>query len=123
MSDIEKLLPEWEDFELIGRTCAQAKFEANKIKDELEYFIAECVKQAYSNQSYWINGKQPTQSYIEHSVKIMGNTREDAENIKRLNDAYRESWKTYEESRALLETMKDRISVFQTVSANKRNGL
>ena len=96
--------------------------EANQIKDQIATYIAKCVKDAYTNQSLWINNKPPTQSYIENTVKIVGNTIEDAIYLKELSDTYREKWRIYEESKALLESMKDRISVFQTLSSNKRSG-
>lgn len=119
---LEETLPDWDDLNSVGNTAARAKFEANQIKDQISIYIAKCVKDAYTNQSLWVNNKPPTQSYIDNSVKIVGNTVEDAIHLKELSDAYREKWRIYEESKALLESMKDRISVFQTLSSNKRSG-
>lgn len=119
---LEDTLPDWDDLSKVGNLVAQSKFEANQIKDQIATYIAKCVKDAYTNQSLWINNKPPTQSYIENTVKIVGNTIEDAIYLKELSDTYREKWRIYEESKALLESMKDRISVFQTLSSNKRSG-
>ena len=120
--NLEDTLPDWEDLTTVGNAAAQAKFEANNIKDQKESFIANCVKEAYTVKEYQLNGKPPTQSYIENTVKIVGNTQEDAIKLKELNDQYREKWRIYEEAKTLLESMKDRISVFQTLSSNKRSG-
>ena len=122
MPNLENYLPDFDDLDTMGKASAQAKYEANAIKDELETFIAECVRNAYVNQSYWVNNKPPTQSYIESTVKVIGNTPEDAIKIKTLHEQYREKWRIYEECKALLDSMKDRISAFQTLSSNKRAG-
>lgn len=122
MSNLENYLPDFDDLEKVGRASAQAKFEANQLKDQIDEYIAFCVKQAYTNQIYWINGKQPPQSYIENTVKVLGNTPEDTQKLKELQEQYREKWKVYEELKSLLDSMKDRISVFQTLSSNKRAG-
>ena len=122
MPNLDSYLPDFDDLDTMGKASAQAKYEANEIKTQLESYIAQCVRQSYTNQSYWVAGKPPTQSYIENTVKVIGNTPEDATRISGLQEQYRSKWRTYEECRALLDSMKDRISAFQTLSSNKRAG-
>lgn len=122
MPNLENYLPDFDDLDTMGKASAQAKYEANVLKNKLESYIAMCVKLAYTNQAYWVNSKPPTQSYIENTVKVIGNTPEDAVIIADLQEQYREKWRIYEECRALLDSMKDKISAFQTLSSNKRAG-
>lgn len=119
----EDRLPSWDEMESLARISAESKFKANIARDNLERFIADCVKRAYTDQRLWPNAKSPTQSYIEHVVRVSGNNPEEEEKIKELQTIYREYLREYEEARNLLNNLKDQISVFQTLSANKRTGL
>jgi len=123
LKSAEKLLPDFEDLDALARASSKARFNANKTKDKLEEYVAKCVRECYTEQRYWPAGKSPTQSYIEKVVKIVGNTEEDAMIIKELTEEYQKLRAEYEESRQLLDNLKSRISVFQTLSANQRNGM
>lgn len=119
----EKLLPDFDDMDELARASSQARLKANTIKNTLEEYIAGCVRAAYTTQEYWPSGKSPTQSYIERVVKVLGNTETDAKIIKELSEQYETAHAEYSEAYNLLQNLKDRISVFQTLSANQRSGM
>jgi hypothetical protein len=122
-TNLEELLPDFEDMNTVATASSEARLQAHLVKDELDAFIAECVRRAYQDQQYWLNGKPPVQTYIERTVAITGNTAEDAQHIKNLRDRYSELQKVVDESRALLQNMRDRVAAFQTISSNKRAGV
>lgn len=119
----EALLPDFDDMDRLARAVATKRIEADQFKARLENAIAMCVRNAYLDNRYWINGKPPTQSFIDNVVKVVGNSPEDAEFLKALNTAYREAQREAEQTSNLLENMRDRIKAFQTVSSNRRQGL
>lgn len=119
----EELIPDFDEMDSLANIIARYKLDSDKIKLELESYIARCIQVAYTNNAYWVNGKPPTQTYIENVVKIVGNTVEDRQKIKELTEQYRIAQRSAEESSSLLETMRNKVSVFQTISANKRTGL
>lgn len=122
-NNLEELLPDFDDMNTVAIASAEARLSAHMVKDELDAYIAECVRQAYQNSDYWVNSKPPVQTYIERVVAVVGNTPEDAKHIKELMDKQAELQKTVDETRALLLNMRDRVSAFQTISSNKRAGV
>jgi hypothetical protein len=119
----EELLPDFDAMNTLANIIAKYKTEADSFKLQLDTRIAECVKEVYTNKNLFINGKPGTQSYVDNVVRIIGNTPEDAEALRNLNTFYRVAQRNAEEATNLLETMRNKVSVFQTISANKRNGL
>ncbi len=124
MSQIrEELIPDFDAMDTLANIIAQYRLEADKVKLELETYIAHCIQTAFTDKNYWTNGKPPTQTYVDNVVKVVGNTPEDAAQISSLTMQYRTAQRSAEESNNLLETMRNKVSVFQTISANKRTGL
>lgn len=123
LNTLEELLPDFNDMTAVASASNTARLQLHRAKQELDTFIAECVRQAYTNNLYWVNGKPPTQTYIDRVVSVVGNTAEDAQNIQRLSQAISELQKDVDEGRATLTTMRDQVNVFQTLSANKRAGI
>lgn len=119
----EDLIPDFDEMDTLANLIAKYKIEADTIKIELENFVAGCIQVAYTNKDYWINGKPAPQTYIDNKVKIVGNTPEDAKIIKNLTERYRVAQRASEEASNRLETMRNRVSIYQTISANKRVGL
>lgn len=123
MSKIEDLLPDFDDMNSLANIVARKKIDADQCKLQLDTKIAECVRKAYTDHQYWINGKPPTQSFIDSVVKVVGNSVEDSEIISTLYAAYRTTLREAEESANLLENMRNQVQAFQTISANRRQGL
>lgn len=123
MLNIDNLLPDFESMDVLSGTIAKYRLDADHAKLELDSYVAECVRRAYTDKENWINGKPPTQSYIDNVVKYKGNTLEDELKIKELTSQYRTLLRFAEESSSLLETMRNRIQAFQTLSANRRQGM
>ena len=121
MDNIE--LPDWEDLNALAKLVSETKLRAGNLKERLDIYLAHCVKEAYTNQEYWPNHKPPTQSYIENTVKIIGNNANDNDFIVRTREEYRNALKEYDDAKATLNNLKEKISVFQTISANRRNGI
>jgi hypothetical protein len=119
----EELLPDFDTMDALANVIAQYKLLADKTKLELDSYIAGCIQTAYIDKDCWVNGKPPTQTFIDNVVKVVGNTPIDREQIKTLTEQYRQAQRSAEESSNLLETMRNKVSVFQTVSANQRGGL
>lgn len=120
---INDQLPDFDDMATLASASSRARYESLRIKNQLEEFIAGCVRICYTDQHYWPGGKSPTQSYIEKVVKVVGNTPEDATRIRELTEQYQLLHKEYEEAKQLLKILEDKISVFQTLSANQRSGM
>ncbi len=123
MSNLDDLVPDFEDMALISSTSASARLELHQVKNELESYIAECVRQAYQNPEFWINGKPGVQTYMDRVVAVVGNTPGDKEHIRNLTQRYLELQKEVDEARNLLQTMRDQLAAFQTISSNQRSGL
>lgn len=119
----EELLPDFDTMDEIAKAIAAAKLKADSLKLSWETKVAECVKSAYTDKDCWVNGKPPTQSYIDNVVKVLGNSPQDADLINSLRIEYRSAVRDAEVNSSLLETMRNRIQVFQTMSANRRQGL
>jgi hypothetical protein len=122
-SQLENLLPDFSDMEVVVHAATEARLKAHQVKGELESYIAACVRSAYQNQQYWINGKPPTQTYIDKVVSVVGNTDEDAVRIRQLSQEYFDLQRVQDESRQLLQNMRDQLAAFQTLSSNKRAGV
>lgn len=120
---LEELLPDFEDMNAVAVRASQVRLQAHMVKDELDTYVAECVSQAYRNPTYWVNGKPPTQTYIERVVAVVGNTQEDAIHIKGLMEQYANLQREVDETRSLLANMRDQVATFQTVSSNRRAGV
>ncbi len=119
----EKYLPDFDAMNTLAGIIAQYKLDADRNKLELECYIASCIQSAYLEKENWVNGKPPTQTYIDNVVRIVGNNKEDQDKIKLLTEQYRVAQRMAEESSSLLETMRNKVATFQTVSSNKRSGL
>jgi hypothetical protein len=122
-NNLEDLLPDFDDMNTVAVASSTARLQAHMVKDEMDAYIAECVRQAYQNKEFWVNGKPPVQTYIDRVVSVVGNTPEDAKHIHDLTVQLAELQKLIDENRALLLNMRDQVSVFQTLSSNKRVGI
>ena len=122
-SNLDALLPDFEDMNAVANEASRKRLEAHLAKDELDVFIAGCIDRAYRDQTLWVNGKPPVQTYIDRVVAVRGNTSDDAAKIKELTLCYLELQKESDEARSLLLAMRDQLAAFQTVSSNKRAGI
>lgn len=120
MVNLSESLPDFDDMDRMARIIADAKANIEDRKNKLDEFIAICIQDAMTNQEYWINGKPPTIGYCMSVVAIKGNTAEDFLFIRNVKEEIVKYTKVYQESKALLDNMKDRIAVWQTSCVNAR---
>lgn len=116
----ESILPDFTEMDQMAKVSSQARLECDLFEAQLKDLVADCVRKAFTDPKLWYNDKAPTATYIEKVVAIKGNNSEDSERIKEFKIKMAEAYRTYEESKNLLENMRSRIAVFQTLSSNKR---
>jgi hypothetical protein len=116
-------IPNIDDMDRMAKISTTAKAKLEDLKNELEQKIAHCIKEALINKDYYINGKAPTASYCSLVVTARGNTETDFAEISRLKSEIVEQERIYQEAKLLLGNMKDRVSIWQTSSANNRKVL
>jgi hypothetical protein len=115
-----KQLPDFDDMDKLATAIATAKAMLEDAKNTLEEEQARCIQDALTRQEFWIDNKPPTMGYCTAVVAVRGNTEADYIKLSELKRVIIESTKTYQEAKALLDNMKDRIAVWQTHSANMR---
>jgi hypothetical protein len=113
-------LPDFDDMDRMARIIADAKARLEDTKNKLDEYIAQCTQMALTNQDYWINNKPPSAAYCKTVISVVGNHKADAERIIELKNQIVEYQKLYQESKQILEHMRDRIEVWRTVQANGR---
>lgn len=118
--NLSESLPDFDDMNKIAKFIASSKAKLEDAKNQLEEKIADCIHQALTNQDYWLDNKPPTMSYCTSVISVRGNNEDDFKELKRLRESIIEYNRSYQEARSILDNMKDRISVWQTHSANTR---
>lgn len=116
----ENKLPDFDDMDKMARVVADSKAKLEDAKNGLESYVADCIREAMTDQAYWIDGKRPTMGYAEKVIALHGNTDEDRIELYELRQEIIKQTQRYQEAKALLDNMRDRIDVWQTVSANQR---
>jgi len=125
LSELESILPSFDDMEKLVRVSAETHFEAAKLVDKIKQLEAQYIRECILVQKYWPRGKRPTDSgsYLNKVVPRLGNTPEQ----KLLLESKRKELAKYKRQAAeadnLLDIAKSKIAVFQTLSANKRQSL
>jgi hypothetical protein len=120
MNDLLKSLPDFDDMDKVAKIISDSKAELEDKKNRLDEYVATCVRTAMTDKNYWINNKPPSMDYIEKVVTVHGNTDEDARILSELREQIVNLMKQFQESKMVLDNMKDRIAVWQTHSANHR---
>jgi len=123
MDELLKYLPDFDEMDEVAKKSADAKARLEDAKNQLDNEIARCIQTATLDEKYWINGKAPSMSYCSAVISRVGNTPEDAvllDEIRKNITKYAELTFKYKK---LMDSMESRISVWQTLSANKRKAL
>lgn len=125
LSELEQILPSFDDMEKLVRIAAEAHFEATKLAEEIKNLEAQHIRECVLVKQYWPGGKRPADSgvYLNKVVPRLGNTVEQKLVIESKRKELAEHKKSAEEADNLLEIARARISIFQTLSANKRQSL
>lgn len=125
LSELEKILPSFDDMEELVRISANAHFEAAKLVSEIKRLEAQYIRECILVQQYWPLGKRPTDSgtYLRKVVPVLGNTPEQKLLLESKRKELAKHKKQAAEADSLLEIARGKISVFQTLSANKRGSL
>lgn len=118
--EAENLVPDFEDFEQMIAEVARVRAEILTIKVALSKLEARCMREALTNSAYWVGGKRPAMNYCEKIVKELGNTEEDSVNLTNLRTELANKTETYQLLQGLIALGKDKLSLYQTISANTR---
>lgn len=113
-TNLSEKLPDFDDMDKMARIVADAKAKLEDAKNALDVEIAMMIGAAE------LAGKKPTGVYIEKVISILGNNEQDAQRLQQIRNEIVEQTRRYQEAKGLLDNMRDRIDVFQTVSANGR---
>jgi len=125
LSELEKILPDFDDMEQLVRIATQSNLLATKLLEEIKNLEAEYIRECILLKQYWPGGKRPTDSgtYLRKVVSRLGNTSEQKTKLKEKREELAEHRRQAQEASDLLDIAKAKISVFQTLSANKRQSL
>lgn len=93
----------------------------NKIRLELEIKVAEAeiVKEATSNDKYFVSGKPPSMSYIESTWKVTGFENE----LVKIRSELAKTSTDLENAKLKFYFYRDLIDLYRTQSANERINL
>ena len=116
----EKLIPDFDDMERLAREAAKTKAEILVLKNQLTQLEASCMRVALTDETYWIGNRRPSMAYCEEVVKRLGNTEEDRQRLFDLRQQIAEKTEAYQLLQHLIDLGRDRLSLFQTLSANTR---
>lgn len=114
------------DFEDINRVAAEDEAVLNQlyaIKRVFDKYLASCIKEAFTNPDYFIKGKPPIAEFVRNVIMVSGNTEEDAKVIEEMRSKIDELDAKHQYLRQILQSLRDEVSIYQTISANKRAGL
>lgn len=125
LSELEKMLPEFDDMEKLVRISAQSNLLATSLSEEIKDLEAQFIRECILVRQYWPDGKRPTDSgtYLRKVVSRLGNTPEQQIKLQEKRKELAEYRREAQEADNLLDIAKAKISVFQTLSANKRQSL
>lgn len=118
--EAEILVPDFDDFEQMIIEVARVRAEILTIKTAISRLEAQCMRVALTNNIYWVGGKRPSMAYCEKIVKELGNTEEDSARLNNLRTELANKTETYQLLQGLIALGKDKLSLYQTISANTR---
>lgn len=120
ITEAENLVPDFDDFEQMLIEVARVRAEILTIKSATSRLEAHCMRVALTDNTYWVGGKRPSMAYCEKIVKELGNTEEDSTRLNNLRTELANKTETYQLLQGLIALGKDKLSLYQTISANTR---
>ena len=114
------LVPDFDDMEQIIKDLAVVESKRIALDSSYKSKQAECIRDALTNQDYWIGSKQPSMAYCNSVVAYVGNTDDD---MLELNNMINELAMLSERSNLLKQTLqlyRDKLDLYRTQSANER---
>ena len=119
-TEAENLIPDFDDFEVLAREAAELKGSLIAVKSQLAKLEAECMRDALTNNTYWIGGKRPSMAYCEKIVKFVGNTPKDQRELSNLRQELAELTEAHQLLQHLITMKRDQLDLYRTVCANTR---
>lgn len=113
-------IPDFDEMDKLAEIAAKAKQQIKVLERMESMYAAIFIRKAVTNKDYWIGGRPPTQVRLEKVYAKIGFTDTDYQQFLQLANEIGDAYKVWEECTQKLQTHRDRISVFQTQSANKR---
>lgn len=114
---------DFDDLYRVWKDVASLEQTVSGLESLLDMTRAIYKKQCLDNKEYWPAGKPPSMEYLKQVVHFVGNTEKDLNHINGLENQLSEMKRQLTESKGALDTMHERIRVWQTQSANARKTL
>lgn len=118
----DDLLPDFDDFDRITHEAAKVKAELIVIKSQLAQLEAQCMHNALTISDNWIGGKRPSMSYCEKIVKEIGNNEQERDMLIDLRRQLADKTEALQLLQYLITVNREKLDLFQTLSANNRKG-
>jgi hypothetical protein len=113
-------LPDFDEMDRLAEQAASARAQIKGLERVEEMFAASYMREALLDKDNWINGRPPNQVVLSKVVAKIGITDDHKKQMTALKDQISDAYSRYVEAVEKLQTCRDRISVFQTESANRR---
>lgn len=118
----ENLIPDFDELTDMAADAARAKAEIILLKTGIARLEAFCIREALETRIYWVGGKRPTAQYCSNVIKILGNTKEEEENLWKLRIELAEKTETLQLLTEIIQIQKSKLDLYRTKSANERKG-
>lgn len=116
-------VPDFDYMNQLAREAAEAKADIKMLEAARKHLAAKFMLTHLQDKSLWIQGKYPTGVVLEKIVAEVGNSPDNALEMEVLNSEIADAHRRWEEAFSMLQTCRDKISIYQTESANKRLGI
>ena len=118
---METLNIDFDYMDELAEKASRARARIKMLERTEELLEAKFMKHALlSSDIYWINNRPPTQVVLSKIVAKVGSTDADVQVKEEIAGEIATAYGEWVEATEKLQTCRDRISVYQTESANKR---
>ena len=120
MVDMEGLLPDFDTMYSIITGLGELGTRIRNLKNDIEQLEASCIRDALTNNLYWLDAKRPTITFCVEVVKVIGNTEGERAQLRTMRTNLSELEGEYEQVRERLMLERNKLDLYRTLSANER---
>lgn len=114
-------LPDFDEMDQLARQAAAARANVKLLERVEDVLAATFLQKALvTTNVFWINGRPPNQTVLNKMIAKIGLSDSDKVQMEDVAVKISEAYRQWTEATERLQTCRDKISVFQTESANKR---
>lgn len=117
----EKYHPDLDAFSDAFVQLAKLITEEKNLENELDSLTAQIYLDCTYKQDYYVNGKSPSATLIDHSYAKIGHTPETRKRLLEIKTRLAELEGLIESCKGIIKAEEAKLSMFQTLSANARN--